>query len=177
LAVRSSQRSGATPLNTTATVETFERGVWMTIEDFEQLLTEKDVIKKFKLKKTSLQQARFHKRWPLRYLKIGRLVRYRASDIRAFLEAATRSGLEPDAPAPRKRSPLDPEFVRVAQTKLPRTRKKPKAKRGPRLLPVGRWVEFISTDGPKREFLFIHVFLAARIFLDGVIEGQNDDGA
>lgn len=77
----------------------------MTIEDFEQLLTEKDVIKKFKLRPTSLQQARHHKRWPLRYLKIGRLVRYRASDIREFLEASTKSGLEPDSPPPRKRKP------------------------------------------------------------------------
>ena len=74
----------------------------MTIDDFEQLLTEKDVIKQFKLRKTSLQQARHHKRLPLKFIKIGRLVRYRPSDVRAFLEAATRSGLEPDAPAPRK---------------------------------------------------------------------------
>jgi hypothetical protein len=115
----------------------------VTIDDFEDLLTEKDVIKKFKLKLTSLQQARHHKRWPLKYLKIGRLVRYRASDIRAFLEAATQSGLEPEAPAPRKRSAqaaplIDPELVRIAQTKLPRTRKRPKAKRGQRLLPAAR---------------------------------------
>ncbi|MFZ3332634.1 MAG: helix-turn-helix domain-containing protein [Candidatus Acidiferrales bacterium] len=92
----------------------------MTSEDFEQLLTEKDVIRKFKLKRTTLQQVRHHKRWPLRYLKIGRLVRYRESDIRAFLEASTKSGLEPEAPPPRKRTP------------------KSAAKRGHRLLPAAR---------------------------------------
>jgi hypothetical protein len=77
----------------------------VTIEQFEELLTESDVAAQFKIPKVTLQQSRHHKRWPLKYIKLGRLVRYRASDVRAFLEARTRCGIHPAAPPPRKRKP------------------------------------------------------------------------
>jgi len=77
----------------------------MTVAEFEELFTESDISKQFKIPETTLQKARHHRRWPLKYIKVGRLVRYRASDVRAFLAARTHSGVEPAPPKPRKRKP------------------------------------------------------------------------
>jgi hypothetical protein len=81
------------------------RGVCMSVEQFEELLTEQDVSKQFKIPAVTLQQARHYERWGLKFIKIGKLVRYRRKDVLDFLAAQTRTGTHPAPPRPRKRKP------------------------------------------------------------------------
>jgi Helix-turn-helix domain len=46
-----------------------------------------------KVKETTLTTWRSTKRQPLRYLKIGHLIRYRKSDVDAFLDFCSQGGL------------------------------------------------------------------------------------
>ena len=54
-----------------------------------QLRTESEAAKILDLKPGTLQVWRSTKRYPLAYVKVGRLVRYRQSDLEAFLRART----------------------------------------------------------------------------------------
>jgi excisionase family DNA binding protein len=45
------------------------------------------------VKPTTLQIWRCTKRYPLPYVKVGRLVRYRQSDLDAFLTSRTQGGV------------------------------------------------------------------------------------
>ena len=55
----------------------------------DPLLTEQQAAEIIGVKPTTLQVWRATKRYPLAYIKAGRLVRYRASAIEAFIEART----------------------------------------------------------------------------------------
>ena len=51
----------------------------------------------------TLSQWRFHKKFPLRFIKVGAKVAYRISDLEMFLDSRTQSGVaEPTAPKKRK---------------------------------------------------------------------------
>ena len=54
-----------------------------------QLRTESEAAQILDLKPGTLQVWRSTKRYPLAYVKVGRLVRYRQSDLEAFLRART----------------------------------------------------------------------------------------
>lgn len=45
------------------------------------------------VKEPTLATWRSKKRYPLRYVKIGKLIRYRQSDIEAFLDYCSRNGV------------------------------------------------------------------------------------
>jgi predicted DNA-binding transcriptional regulator AlpA len=45
------------------------------------------------VKETTLATWRSKKRFPLRYLKVGKLIRYRQSDVDAFLNGCAQSGV------------------------------------------------------------------------------------
>lgn len=53
----------------------------------DPLLTEQQAAPLLGVKPSTLQVWRCSKRYPLAYIKSGRLVRYRRSDIEAFLES------------------------------------------------------------------------------------------
>lgn len=55
----------------------------------DPLLTEAEAAHAIGVKPQTLQVWRSTKRYPLEYVKSGRLVRYRASAVRRFLEART----------------------------------------------------------------------------------------
>lgn len=55
----------------------------------DPLLTEQQAADELGVKPTTLQVWRSTRRYPLPYVKVGRLVRYRASAIAAFLAART----------------------------------------------------------------------------------------
>lgn len=55
----------------------------------DPLLTEQQAAEIIGVKPTTLQVWRTTKRYPLAYVKAGRLVRYRASAVEAFIEART----------------------------------------------------------------------------------------
>ncbi len=57
----------------------------------DPLLTEQQAAEIIGVKPTTLQVWRTTKRYPLAYVKAGRLVRYRASAVEAFIEARTVS--------------------------------------------------------------------------------------
>ena len=42
----------------------------------------------------TLAQWRFWKRYPLRYIRVGRKISYRVSDLEQFLDARTQSGVD-----------------------------------------------------------------------------------
>jgi excisionase family DNA binding protein len=52
----------------------------------------------------TLMVWRCTKRYPLRFIRVGRLIRYRASDLEAFLAARTMSGVSSDQPIARTRT-------------------------------------------------------------------------
>ena len=58
----------------------------------DPLLCEADAAKHLGVKPTTLQVWRCTKRYPLQFVKVGRLVRYRQSDLDAFLNARTQPG-------------------------------------------------------------------------------------
>jgi hypothetical protein len=55
----------------------------------DELLTAKEAATKLHVEVNTLAVWRCHKRYPLRYVKIGSKVFYRASEIERFLEART----------------------------------------------------------------------------------------
>jgi hypothetical protein len=63
----------------------------------EILLTEQDVARSYKIAPETLQQWRFHRRYKLPFVKIGRLVRYRHCDVEAFIQQRTQGSIEPRA--------------------------------------------------------------------------------
>jgi len=56
----------------------------MSASNSKQLLTPQDVADRLGVSTTTLSTWRCTKRYPLPYVKIGRLVRYRVSDVDAF---------------------------------------------------------------------------------------------
>jgi excisionase family DNA binding protein len=58
----------------------------------ELLLTDTEAAEYLGLKRGTLQVWRCTKRYPLAYLKIGRNIRYRQSDLDAFLQSRTVNG-------------------------------------------------------------------------------------
>jgi Helix-turn-helix domain len=60
----------------------------------DPLLLPKSAAEILKVETTTLATWRSKKRWPLPYLKIGKLIRYRKSDVDAFLDFCSRGGLE-----------------------------------------------------------------------------------
>ncbi len=58
----------------------------------DPLLYEQQVADLLGVKKETLTVWRATRRYPLRYTKIGRFVRYRLSDVEAFLDARTHNG-------------------------------------------------------------------------------------
>lgn len=60
----------------------------------QRLLTETQAAELLGLTVGTLQVWRCTKRYNLAYIKVGRLVRYRHSDLLAFLEARTHNKLE-----------------------------------------------------------------------------------
>lgn len=59
-----------------------------------ELITEEAAAVLLGVKPGTLQVWRCTKRYPLTYVKVGRLVRYRRGDLQAFLEARTVGGAE-----------------------------------------------------------------------------------
>ena len=60
----------------------------MTIKDDDRLLTRREVEDRFGITKRFLEVAVMRGNGPP-FVKVGRLVRYRASDLRAWIEAQT----------------------------------------------------------------------------------------
>ncbi len=59
--------------------------------DTDALLTTKQVAKKLGLSYYTIMTWRSVKRYPLKYIKVGRRIRYRLSDVEAFLRERTES--------------------------------------------------------------------------------------
>lgn len=60
----------------------------------QELITEEAAAVVLGVKPGTLQVWRCTKRYPLTYVKVGRLVRYRRADLQAFLQARTMGGAE-----------------------------------------------------------------------------------
>jgi predicted DNA-binding transcriptional regulator AlpA len=60
----------------------------------DPLLLPKMTAEMLGVKETTLTTWRSKKRYPLRFLKIGKLIRYRKSDVDAFLDFCSQGGLE-----------------------------------------------------------------------------------
>lgn len=58
----------------------------------DELLNEVQTAERLGVKPSTLQVWRCTKRYPLPYIKVGRLVRYRQSDLDAFLAIRTQGG-------------------------------------------------------------------------------------
>ena len=63
----------------------------MSSLEFPKLLTPKEVAKKLSISEGTLAQWRFHRRYPLRYVKLGGHIRYYEPDLLAFIEKQTRA--------------------------------------------------------------------------------------
>lgn len=61
---------------------------------YGELMTEEAAAVFLDVKRGTLQVWRCTKRYPLPYVKVGRLVRYRRGDLQAFLQARTMGGEE-----------------------------------------------------------------------------------
>jgi excisionase family DNA binding protein len=59
------------------------------------LLTEVETAKQIQVAPETLQQWRHHKRYQLPFVRVGRLIRYRQSDIDAWLVSRTVTSIEP----------------------------------------------------------------------------------
>jgi hypothetical protein len=57
------------------------------LDNSDPLLTESQAAKALDLRPGTLSVWRSTKRYPLAFVKVGRAVRYRQSDLRAFLES------------------------------------------------------------------------------------------
>lgn len=62
----------------------------------DPLLLPPETAEILKVKETTLTTWRSKKRYELPYVKIGKLIRYRRSDVLAFLDFCTKSGLSDD---------------------------------------------------------------------------------
>jgi hypothetical protein len=65
----------------------------------EDLLTPREAAAILRMAPATLAIWRCHKRYPLRYLKVGRKVLYRRVDVEAFLQSSIQQG----SISPRKR--------------------------------------------------------------------------
>jgi len=61
----------------------------MNLNDDDTLLTEAETANQLNTKSETLAVWRSTKRYPLPYIKIGRSVRYRQGDVRAFIKSRT----------------------------------------------------------------------------------------
>ena len=62
----------------------------------DPLLLPKNAAEMLKVRETTLTTWRSKKRYPLRFLKIGKLIRYCKSDVDAFLDFCRKGGLSDD---------------------------------------------------------------------------------
>jgi excisionase family DNA binding protein len=62
-----------------------------TIQKTSGLFTEAEAADYLDLAPSTLSVWRATKRYPLKYIKVGRLVRYRRSDLEAWLESRTQN--------------------------------------------------------------------------------------
>jgi Helix-turn-helix domain len=62
----------------------------------DPLLLPKATAEMLRVKETTLATWRSKKLYPLRFLKIGKLIRYRQSDVLAFLDFCSRGGILDD---------------------------------------------------------------------------------
>lgn len=62
----------------------------------ERLLTEDEAAELLAIKPQTLSVWRTNKRYALKYVKCGRLVRYKLSDVQAFIESRTIGALPGD---------------------------------------------------------------------------------
>jgi excisionase family DNA binding protein len=69
----------------------------MPEQQSQQLLTEKEAAQKLIVAPETLQQWRHHRRYKLPYVKVGRLIRYRLSDVESFIASRTVAIVEPRA--------------------------------------------------------------------------------
>jgi predicted site-specific integrase-resolvase len=69
----------------------------MPEQQSQQLLTEKEAAQKLIVAPETLQQWRHHRRYKLPYVKVGRLIRYRLSDLESFIASRTVAIVEPRA--------------------------------------------------------------------------------
>jgi len=58
---------------------------------FPKLLTVEETAKILGVSKGTLDQWRFHQRYPLKYVKVGGSVRYKESDILDFIKSRTQT--------------------------------------------------------------------------------------
>lgn len=56
--------------------------------DLPVLLTPKETAAALRVSENTLAQWRFHKRVPLEYIRVGRAIRYRLEDVRAYVSSA-----------------------------------------------------------------------------------------
>jgi predicted DNA-binding transcriptional regulator AlpA len=94
----------------------------------EPLLTEQNVADTYHIAKETLQQWRHHRRYKLPFIKIGRLVRYRQSDVEAFVASRTVTDIEPRHFVQARKS----RKARVSAVKAASHSRKSKAKRSSR---------------------------------------------
>lgn len=66
-------------------------------EQQSHLLTETETAKQISVAPATLQQWRHHHRYSLPFVKVGRLVRYKQSDIDGWLASRTQTSIEPRA--------------------------------------------------------------------------------
>jgi Helix-turn-helix domain len=67
------------------------------------LLAPHEAAKRLRLNPGTLAQWRFHKTYPLRFVRIGSKIFYREEDLQAFIELRTESGtVEEGTPAHRR---------------------------------------------------------------------------
>ena len=64
----------------------------LDVDPTDEIILPKDAAKMLLVEETTLATWRSTNRYPLRYLKIGHLVRYRKSDVLAFLNFGARGG-------------------------------------------------------------------------------------
>lgn len=62
-----------------------------TNEAQEVLLTEAQAARRLAVQRQTLAAWRCKKRYPMRFVKIGRMIRYRVDDIEAFLKKQTQT--------------------------------------------------------------------------------------
>jgi hypothetical protein len=63
-----------------------------TTHDWGKILTQEQVALILGVTTNTLEAWRYKRRYGLKYLKVGSLVRYREQDVRAFLESRLVSG-------------------------------------------------------------------------------------
>ena len=64
------------------------------IPTYDPLLPQKDTAAMLGVEESTLVGWRYHKRYNLPYIKIGKLIRYRKSDVLAFIDFCAHGGID-----------------------------------------------------------------------------------